>query len=133
MKSNGSLDAGEVVISLNGEDITLRPTINAARMVSRQYAGYAKARQLIVDENLDAVVFVIRVGSGMNDKDIKKLEERVWKNGLDIDLLIPLIKYIAILGNGGRPLPDDIDSDVFGVKDITNEDNQIEDYRSGNG
>lgn len=131
---NGRLDSGEVIISLNNEEIVLHPTMRAAMMISRQYSGFAKARQLIVDENFDAVVFVIRIGSNMNDKMARKLDERVWENGLDVELLVPLIKYIAILNNGGRPLPMDIEG-VFEVMGDSSDSNQtqIEDQSSGNG
>ncbi len=110
-------NAGEVSLTLNEEDLVLKPTMRAATMVSRQFGGYAKARQAIVDENLDAVIFLIKTGTNMTDRQAKDLGEKVYQNGLDIDLLIPLIKYVAILNNGGRPLPEDIEGDFNRMTD----------------
>jgi hypothetical protein len=101
------ITAGEITVSLNGNDLTLRTTPRAGLQISRQYGGLAKARQQLVDENIDAIVFILRLGSGMSDRDAKDLGDRVYRNGITADLLVPLIKYVAMLGNGGKPLDED--------------------------
>lgn len=134
--SNGSqrLNSGEVLLTLGDETYVLRPTMRKHTVVSRRFGGLAKARQALQDEDFDAIVFLIRNGSDMSDRDAKKLDERVWQNGIDIDLLLPLYKYVAILNNGGRPLPDDVEQ-IFsggGMKDVTDEQDAIEDHSQGN-
>lgn len=140
-RSNGSshrqLNAGETLLTLNvydahgdkhGEELILRPTSRAWSTISRRFEGLAKARQAILDENTDAIVFIIRVGGGLNDRDARNLEDRIWKSGLDIDLLLPLLKYIAILNNGGRPLPDEVEGVFENMESASQQ--SIENYSS---
>lgn len=101
------INAGEVTLVFNDEGMILKPTLRAATTISRQYNGYANARAALVSENFDAVVFILRLGLNLNDRDARDLPDKVYKNGLTAELLIALIKYVAILGNGGRPLPDE--------------------------
>jgi hypothetical protein len=109
------ITAGETVVTLNGEDLVLRPTLRAVTQISRLYGGLAKARAELVAENLDAVVTILRLGTGMSDRDAKDLGERVYQNGITAQLLVALIKYVAVLGNGGKPLPDEpVDSAAQG-------------------
>lgn len=98
---------GETAITFEDEELFLRPTLRAANNISRQFNGFRMARQALVDENFEAVVFILRQGLNLSDKDAKGLPDRVYVNGITAELLIPLIKYVAILGNGGRPLPDE--------------------------
>jgi hypothetical protein len=108
---DSKITQGEVCVMLGQKEIVLRPTPRAALQISRTYGGMAKARQAIVDENIDAIAFVLRVGANMADRDAKGLDERVFRNGIDADLLVPIIKFIGICGSGGR-MPDDGDEDV---------------------
>ena len=98
------LNSGEVSVSLNNEELVLKPTVRAATSISRQFDGFVTARARLVSENFDAVVFILRLGLNLDDKAARDLPDRVYKNGITAELLIPLINYVAILGNGGRPL-----------------------------
>ncbi len=106
------LTAGETPVTLGDEKLWLKPTLRATTTISRQYGGLAKARQELVSENFDAVVYILRLGLGMSDAAAKDLPERVYSNGITAELLVPLIKYVAILGNGGKPLPDEPEDDA---------------------
>ncbi len=101
------LNAGDVTITLAGDDRILKPTLRAANMISSHFGGLAKARDQLAAQDLQAAVAVIRHGLNMPDKEAKNLPDMVWETGMNIDLLIPLIRYIGILANGGKPLPDD--------------------------
>lgn len=101
------LNAGEVVVTINGEDRTLKPTLRALTMISSQYSGLAKARELLVAQDFATVVFIIRHGLNLNDRDARTLPDEVYENGLTADLLIPLLRFVGVLANGGKPLPDD--------------------------
>jgi hypothetical protein len=124
------LDAGEVEIELNSKSLVLRPTLQACKTISRQRGGFAKVRDLLVSEDFDTVVSVIAVGTNRIG-DTTAIENEVWQNGLDTKLLLPLIEYIAILGNGGRPLAGNVKS-VFSMNMSDNDFRQIEDQNQGN-
>lgn len=101
------ITAGETLVTLNGDAILLRPTMRAATQLSRLYGGLAKVRAELVAENFDAVVATLRLGAAMTDRDARDLGERVYENGLTGELLVGLIKFVAMLGNGGKPLPEE--------------------------
>ena len=142
--SNGSqrLNAGETLLSLSyrdrsgdekNETYVLRPTMRKHSIVSRRFGGIGKAREALQAEDFDAIVFLIRNGTDMTDKDAKNLDDKIWQNGIDIDLLLPLYRYIAILNNGGRPLPDEIDQIFSNMTDVSEKQDLIEDHAEGNG
>lgn len=101
------INAGEVTITLAGEERVLKPTLRAMTMISSQMGGLAKARDALAAQDFQAVVTVIRWGLNMPDSEAKRLPEMVFETKLDVDLLVPLIRFIGILANGGKPLPDD--------------------------
>ena len=107
MESKFKINSGEVPVVFNGEDLVLKPTLRAATTISRQFDGFANARAKLLAEQLDAVVFILRLGLNLSDRDARDLPDKVYENGITAELLIPLIKYVAVLGNGGRPLPDE--------------------------
>lgn len=128
------LNAGEVLVTLGDDTYVLRPTSRAWQVISRQYNGLENARQGILNVNADIITFIIRVGTAMSDRDARNLADKVWENGIDIDLLTPLLKYVAILNNGGRPLPDDIEEVFGGMKTVedAHDNRSIEDYSEKN-
>ncbi len=105
-----SLEPGHVAILLDDEEIILKPSHRIMTQVSRQYGGLLEARSKLAAENIDAMAFVIRVGSGMNDRDARDLGERIYSSRITGQLVVPLINYVLILGNGGHPLDDDGES-----------------------
>lgn len=103
------INEGDVEIDLNGQTITLRPTLRAMNAIS-SLGGLGKVRQALVDQEFTTVVSVIMHGANMaGTRDAKELPEAVYKNGLDAPLLVGLIKFVAILANGGKPLPENED------------------------
>lgn len=98
------LSEGEVQITLNGESLVLRPTLAAFQNLSRMHDGLAGVRDGLAKQNLDTVCNVLRHGLGLDDKGAKHLPAKVYKNGVSADLIIPLINFIGILGNGGKPI-----------------------------
>lgn len=106
------ITSGEIPITLNGEDLVLKPNMKAFGAINRQFDGLQAARAALVRENSDAVVFILRFGLNLSDRDARDLPDRVYENGITADLLIPLIKYVAVLGNGGRALPDEPEDDL---------------------
>lgn len=97
--------AENITIKLGRDEIVLKPSMQAMRAISRQYNGLANARQALVAENFDAVAFIIRVGSGMREREARDLDDKIFETGiLSNNLLMQLINYVAMLGNRGEPI-----------------------------
>jgi hypothetical protein len=101
------MTAGDVTIMLAGEPRVLHPTLRAITMISNTYGGLAKARDALAAQDFSAVVTVVRWGLNVSDNEAKKLPDQVFETGVTSDLLVPLIRFVGILANGGKPLPDD--------------------------
>jgi hypothetical protein len=67
------ITTGEVPVSLDDDELILRPTLRAMTQLSRTYGGLAKVRAELVAENIDAIATVLRLGAGMSDRDAKDL------------------------------------------------------------
>ena len=98
---------GQVTIMLEDEEINLEPSYRIMNLVSRQYGGLEPARARLAAENIDAMAFVIRYGSGMNDREARDLGERIYNSGVSGELVVPLINYVVMLGNKGTSLADE--------------------------
>lgn len=100
------ITSGEVVITLDGEERTLKPTLNAATRVNNRFGGFTKALPEVSALNLDAFVYIIGQGLAAKDDEMKTMKEKVWRTGL-ADLVNPVGRFVMILANGGRDLDDD--------------------------
>lgn len=101
-----NLHDGEVSISLNGKDRVLKPTLRAMSVLSKQFGGLAKVRANLVAEEVETISAVIRLGQNLSERDARNLDDEIYANGLTAELLVPLITFVGILSNGGKPLPD---------------------------
>lgn len=103
--AKASLGAGNVDIELDGDTVVLKPTLNAIQAISRQSEGIMGAVRKVGQFDFDMIVLVIGLGTNTTDrKDQRDLAERVFATGL-ADLVEPVTRYLSILANGGRPLP----------------------------
>lgn len=101
------INEGEVEITVDGQVLTLKPTLLAMSAISSVGGGLSKVRQALVDQDFGTVVSVIMHGANLaGTRDAKNLPDAVFKTGLDAAILVPLINYVAILANGGKPLPE---------------------------
>jgi len=113
-----ALDEGEVAITLGDTVRILTPSVGAARGVNSQFGNFVKAQSELFSMNFDAYVHVVRIGLNLkaDDKDaIRRIERQVYEAGVQ-NLVKPLVEYVGILANGGRPQPkrdeeDDADAD----------------------
>lgn len=101
------LNSGDVPITLAGHERILKPTLRAITMISAQYGGLSKARAALAEQDFQAVSTVIKWGLNLTDKETRQLPEQIFQTGLTAELIVPLINYLGILSNGGKPLPDD--------------------------
>ncbi len=99
---------GFVTVTLNGEEKTLKPTLKAIQALSRIHGGLGGIRDGLVQQNIDVIVSVLRYGLDLDDRGAKSLPEKVFRNGLDGELIMPLIKFVGILGNGGREIEEPV-------------------------
>lgn len=102
------LNAGNIPIMVADKEYLLRPTLDAIVKINTQFGGLRKARDAVVNEDIAAVVFIIQAGANLPPNSIKALTEAVFDAGIN-DLLLPLMQFVMILGNGGRPLSDEPD------------------------
>lgn len=94
---------GEVQIELDGETVTLKPTLRAAQMVNASLNGFRGAFESIARFDLDAFALVVAAGLGKTTQaELDEVAEKVFRTGL-VSLSDPLTKYAAMLSNGGRP------------------------------
>lgn len=97
------LGEGNVPIKLDGVDLELKPTLFAATRVSALTGGFAPAVDAVRNLNLEVMTTVIALGLGLTAHGAKDIPEKVFGTGA-ISLMAPVIRYINILANGGRPL-----------------------------
>jgi hypothetical protein len=104
---------GDVPLKLeDGEEMVLKPSWGAAQAISRQYGGISGAVERVVRMDIDVTVQVILLGLGYlgTRKPPTDLAERIWRTGFtDRTGAIgeTTVKYLHILANGGKPLPED--------------------------
>ena len=99
--------AGDVILVLGDEEITLKPTLAAGLAISRQAGGIRGAIDKVMALDLDTIVSIIRVGVGPKEmKRLNGLEEKVYANGLmdsQGELLAKLVEFLGNIARGGRP------------------------------
>jgi hypothetical protein len=94
---------GDVEITLNGEAHTLRCTLRAAKTVNAYFGDYPTAFRKIGELGQDA--FFVVIAAGLNKK-VNEVEEAVYSTGLP-PLVDPLLEYIGLLANGGKPVQEE--------------------------
>lgn len=98
-----SLGAGNVDVAVGEETITLKPTLKAAQTLSRQSGGLSTAINRVGALDIDTIVSVIAVGSGVaTGKDIEALAEKVFAAG-PASMVEPVVRFLVNLANGGKP------------------------------
>lgn len=83
-------------------EFVLKQSLNAATQIDRRFGSVRAAMEAVRDVNIDALCFIISAGSGA--KIGPSVQKRVWQNRLD--LAEPIMGYLAMVLNGGKPLPD---------------------------
>lgn len=103
MGTKATIGAGDVIIILDGEPATLKPSLRAAQTISRQAGGIVGCMQTVAKFDLDAVTLVVAQGLGKVKADeMSEVAEQVYSTGLT-DLVPKVTEYLTNLANGGRP------------------------------
>ena len=102
--TTASLGAGNVTITLDGEEAVLRPSLKAAQTISKQSGGIIAAVNAVARFDFETIVSVIALGLGVSQgRAVQDLAEKVYATGLT-DLVEPVTRFLTIVANGGRPV-----------------------------
>ena len=105
--NNTSPGNRNVEISLDGEKVALKPSLNACQTISRQSGGISAAVAAVGKFDLDVIVSVVTLGLGATGDAAKAIPDKVWRTGL-ADLVGPVTKYLMVIANGGRPVDENV-------------------------
>ncbi len=90
--------SGEVEIKLNGNIVTLRPSLAAAKRVNAA-GGFAHVVSRIQAADLEFYTLVVGAGLAKKNADV---ENDVYMTGLPA-LGADVVAFVNILANGGKP------------------------------
>ena len=100
-----------VTVSVAGREYELKATLQAMRAVSQVFGGLRPAIQRVTDLDLDATASVIIAGAGLRlgRKEADALVDEIWKSENKGDIAAPVLDFLSMLLNGGRPFDADND------------------------
>jgi hypothetical protein len=98
--------AGDVPLELDGEQVVLRPTLDAALQASRIANGLTGAIDQCARYDLDTIIRVVALGLGLSGNGSKDLPDKVYRTGVHI-VAGKCIRFLNVLSNGGKPIVDD--------------------------
>ena len=99
-ENKAALGAGNVEIVLDGEKVTLKPSLKAALALSAQPGAIAGAVEAVGNFNLQTMTMVVSLASG---RDTEETAEAIYKTGM-VDLSPPIVRFLMMLANGGKPV-----------------------------
>lgn len=116
-----TLGQGDITIQLGEETLVLKPTIGAARTISRKYDGFQNCINRLGRLDFDTVVEVLAIGSQTPNTPSAKdaLANKVYAAGMTDDtgsLCALCIDYIASLMRGGKPAPTQAELEELAAK-----------------
>lgn len=98
--------AGNIAVTLDGKEMELVPSAAACLAISNIAGGLNAAAERCRVFDMATICEVLKAGLGLNPVLAKKLPEAVYNTGV-FELAGPCIDFINVVGNGGRPLPED--------------------------
>jgi hypothetical protein len=98
-----------VTVTIDGDDLELRPTPNAILALSAEWDGFSPLISALQRMSVKAAISVIVAGAGIEGKAAKDAPAKIATAGMS-NLLAPLIEFVLICANGGKPLGGDTES-----------------------
>ena len=98
-----------VTVTVGGDDLELRPTPNAILTLSEEWDGFSPLIAALQRMSVKAAISVIVAGAGLNPRDAKDAPSKVAAAGM-ASLMAPLIEFVLVCANGGKPLKADAES-----------------------
>ena len=98
-------DIATVELKLGQKTYKLVPTYRVVEAVSQRFGGHAKAIEAVSSLDVQAMVRIIQTATPkITDAEVKALPKLLFEAKLPV-AAVPLIEFLAILANGGQPLP----------------------------
>jgi len=114
MNGEPVIGGADQVVVLDGNEATIRPTLEMAQAFSRGVGGLRGAINRCGNLDMDTIVQVIGMGTAIskNPKMRGRLEQAVYEAGLN-KLAVPCIAILESLAFGGRkpPTSDEVTGD----------------------
>ena len=110
MSDKPQLGRGNVYIKLGGIEYTLKPSVYAAKTISRKFGGLNLAVDRVAKLDFEAICEVIFIGLGkqmLNPRERQELEELIFESGFSDDtgkLGELCVQYLVALMRGGRTM-----------------------------
>src|SRR5690242_16766792 len=102
----------EIVVTIDGREVTLAPTSRACTELSRKYGGMLPLMDVLNLGNLEAATDVMFYALAKRDSERAELRDRVYDAGLRY-LAPHLVRYVIALTCGGRvPEPVKVDEAI---------------------
>ena len=104
------LGRGNVIVTIDEIEYTLKPSLIAVQTLSRKYGGLNIVVERISKLDFEVICDVVEVGigrKGNNPRQRQELAEAIFNTGLTDDtgsLGLLCVRYLIILMRGGRPL-----------------------------
>jgi hypothetical protein len=116
MTNTAKLGRGDVSLTLDGETITLRPTIAAFQFLSKQHGGLVPVLNKLAALDFDVIMDVIMAGlmgqPNVGPKRRIQLGDKVFSAGVSDHtggVNGKCAEFVVVLMNGGRPPSDNPD------------------------
>lgn len=102
-----SLNEGEVTVTLGRDTYVLKQTLKTFTGLNALYNGFHPLQLRLMNQDADAIIAVVKVGAGLQGRDAELLPRRLYAAGINKEILRPLIEYVNMAANGGKPVVED--------------------------
>lgn len=105
------LGESSVKMELDGKDVELTATVEAAVIISTAFSGVKEAYDRVLKLDLVAITTVVRAGLMIDGPEAEQLMDKVYKTGL-IKIQPRVTEFLLMMLNGGiAPKLDDEGTD----------------------
>jgi len=104
------VDYGTVVLSINGKDYTLTPTLEAFKKIQNRWGGIMQAIEACRGLSTEACAYIVAAGAKVGQREAKDLEQEIFEAGV-VTVTAPVVEYLSLLlnptGRDATPKADD--------------------------
>lgn len=98
--------AGNIPVTIDGEELVLRPTMEACTALSRVAGGLGGLQQKLQAVDFDTIHLIVTYGLGYKPPGPRELQAKIYRSGL-LNMVKPCSDFVTIVWNGGQPLADE--------------------------
>ena len=92
------VDHGQVDVELDGETLTLKPTLKALMKIESHFGGMRAAIERCGDLSLDGLSVIIAAGAGLSPRETKDVKDKIFAEGIT-NVLPSATEYLLLLLN----------------------------------